>query len=84
MSDKHNDTDIIYTLTLIFSQYFEEDGEVVNVPVFLPYSYSSEEAARVNAEVAEAIYGEELESWGITKVGLDREITANNSGQTVH
>ena len=77
--------DDIYTLTLIFSQQFEdEDGNPVDVPMFLPYSYSSEELAIINAEMAEEVYGEELESWGITKVEIDMEITPKTSGEIVH
>ena len=75
----------IYTLTLIFSQQFEdENGNPVDVPMFLPYSYSSEELAIINAEMAEEVYGEELESWGITKVEIDMEITPKTSGEVIH
>ena len=79
------DNDNVYTLTLIFNQQFEdENGNPVDVPMFLPYSYSSEELAIINAEMAEEIYGEELESWGITKVIVDTMLTPQTSGEIVH
>lgn len=63
----------IYTLILILTNEDGSDG-------IMPHSYSSEEIAKDNAELAEAVYpDDELHGWYITVHTLDNPIVNSNT-----